>query len=36
MAYRPTLMSTRGMISTEHYLSAEAGMQALRAGGQRI
>ena len=33
MAYRPTLMSTRGMISTEHYLSAEAGMQLLRAGG---
>lgn len=33
MAYRPTLMSTRGMISTEHYLSAEAGMQVLRAGG---
>ena len=33
MAYRPTLMSTRGMISTEHYLSAEAGMHILRAGG---
>ena len=33
MAYRPTLMSTRGMISTEHYLSAEAGMSVLRAGG---
>ena len=33
MAYRPTLMSTRGMISTEHYLSAEAGMHILRSGG---
>ena len=33
MTYRPTLMSTRGMISTEHYLSAEAGMHILRAGG---
>ena len=35
MAYRPTLMGTRGMISTEHYLSAEAGMHILRAGVTR-
>lgn len=33
MAYRPTLMSTRGMVATEHYLSAEAGMRMLQAGG---
>ena len=33
MAYRPTLMGTRGMIATEHYLSAEAGMRMLHAGG---
>ena len=33
MAYRPTLMGTRGMVATEHYLSAEAGMRMLQAGG---
>ena len=33
MAYRPTLMGTQGMIATEHYLSAEAGMSVLRSGG---
>lgn len=33
MTYRPTLMGTQGMISTEHYLSAEAGMSILRNGG---
>ena len=33
MAYRPTLMGTHGMIATEHYLSAEAGMAVLRSGG---
>lgn len=33
MAYRPTLMGTRGMIATEHYLSAGAGMRILHAGG---
>lgn len=33
MAYRPTLMGSRGMIATEHYLSAEAGMRMLHAGG---
>ncbi len=33
MAYRPTLMGTRGMVATEHYLSAEAGMRILQAGG---
>src|SRR5260221_3495362 len=33
MAYRPTLMSVKGMVATEHYLSAEAGMRFLRAGG---
>lgn len=33
MAYRPTLMGVRGMVATEHYLSAEAGLSILRAGG---
>src|SRR5262249_9598350 len=33
MAYRPTLMGTRGMVATEHYLSAEAGVRILQAGG---
>jgi gamma-glutamyltranspeptidase / glutathione hydrolase len=30
---RPTLMTTRGMVATEHYLSAEAGLRILQAGG---
>jgi len=33
MASRPTLMGTKGMVATEHYLSAEAGMRILQAGG---
>jgi gamma-glutamyltranspeptidase/glutathione hydrolase len=33
MGYRPTLMGVKGMVATEHYLSAEAGMRILRAGG---
>lgn len=33
MAYRPTLMGVKGMIATEHYLSAAAGMRILQAGG---
>lgn len=33
MASRPTLLSTRGMVATEHYLSAAAGMRILHAGG---
>src|SRR5262249_44426560 len=33
MAYRPTLMSARWMVATEHYLSAEAGMRTLQGGG---
>src|SRR5215470_13785989 len=33
MAYRPTLMGVRGIVATEHYLSAEAGLSILRAGG---
>jgi gamma-glutamyltranspeptidase len=32
MAYRPTLMGRRGMVATEHYLSAEAGMRILHGG----
>src|SRR5215510_9568067 len=36
MSYRPTLMGTRGMIATEHYLSAAAGMRMLYAGGNAI
>ena len=33
MPQRPTLMGTRGMVVTEHYLSAEAGLRILHAGG---
>src|SRR6185436_8255566 len=33
MPQRPTLMSTRGMVVTEHYLSAEAGLRILHGGG---
>jgi gamma-glutamyltranspeptidase / glutathione hydrolase len=33
MPQRPTLMSPRGMAVTEHYLSAEAGLRILHAGG---
>jgi gamma-glutamyltranspeptidase/glutathione hydrolase len=33
MPQRPTLMSTRAMVVSEHYLSAEAGMRLLQAGG---
>ena len=33
MPQRPTLMSTRAMVVSEHYLSAEAGMRLLHAGG---
>ena len=33
MAYRPTLMGTRGMVATEHYLSSQAGLRMLQAGG---
>src|SRR5258706_514990 len=33
MPQRPTLMSTRGMVVTEHYLSAEAGLRMLHQGG---
>src|SRR5256714_14034981 len=33
MPQRPTLMSTRGMVVTEHYLSAEAGLRILHLGG---
>jgi gamma-glutamyltranspeptidase/glutathione hydrolase len=33
MPQRPTLMTTRGMVVTEHYLSAEAGLRILHRGG---
>src|SRR2546423_15257897 len=33
MPQRPTLMSTRGMVVTEHYLSAEAGRRIPHDGG---
>ena len=33
MPQRPTLMSTHGMVVTEHYLSAEAGLRMLHHGG---
>src|SRR5438093_12559139 len=33
MPQRPTLMGIRGMVVSEHYLSAEAGLRILHAGG---
>src|SRR5882724_9608942 len=33
MPQRPTLMGTRGMVVSEHYLSAEAGLRLLHSGG---
>jgi len=30
---RPTLMGTRAMVVSEHYLSAEAALRILHAGG---
>lgn len=36
MAFRPTIMGTHGMVATEHYLSALAGVQILQQGGNAI
>jgi gamma-glutamyltranspeptidase/glutathione hydrolase len=33
---RPTLMGTHGMVSSTHYLSTQAGLQALRRGGNAV
>lgn len=33
MTFRPTLMGTHGMVTTEHYLSALIGVQVLKQGG---
>src|SRR5262249_56308372 len=33
MPQRPTLLGARGAVVSEHYLSAEAGLRILRAGG---
>ena len=33
MAQRPTLLGARGAVVSEHYLSAEAGLRLLHAGG---
>src|SRR5438270_4000113 len=33
MPQRPTLRTTRGMVVSEHYLSAEAGLRILHGGG---
>ena len=33
MPQRPTLLGTRGMVVSEHYLSAEAGLRILHRGG---
>lgn len=34
MSTRPTIMGRKGMVTTEHYLSAMAGMRILQAGGK--
>ena len=36
MASRPTLLARDWLITTEHYLSAEAGAAVLRAGGNAM
>ena len=36
MATRPTLLARDWLITTEHYLSAEAGAAVLRAGGNAV
>ncbi|TMA46675.1 MAG: gamma-glutamyltransferase family protein [Deltaproteobacteria bacterium] len=33
MPQRPTLLGARGVVASEHYLSAEAGLRILHAGG---
>lgn len=33
---RPTLMGTHGMVSSTHYLATQAGLQALRRGGNAV
>jgi gamma-glutamyltranspeptidase / glutathione hydrolase len=36
MAFRPTLLARDWLITTEHYLSAEAGAAVLRDGGNAM
>jgi len=36
VAFRPTIMGTHGMVSSEHYLSAFIGATILRQGGNAI
>src|SRR5262245_26502130 len=36
MAHRPTILARDWLITTEHYLSAEAGAAVLRAGGNAM
>src|SRR5262249_24749612 len=36
MAFRPTLLARDWLITTEHYLSAEAGASVLRDGGNAM
>ncbi len=35
-AHRPTVLSTRGMVATPHYLASAAGLRVLQAGGNAI
>lgn len=34
--HRPTVLSTRGMVATPHYLASAAGLRVLRAGGNAV
>ena len=35
-AHRPTVLGTRGMVATPHYLASAAGLRVLQAGGNAI
>ncbi|MFQ5848315.1 MAG: gamma-glutamyltransferase [Candidatus Methylomirabilales bacterium] len=35
-AHRPTVLATRGMVATPHYLASAAGLRVLQAGGNAV
>ena len=35
-AHRPTVLGTRGMVATPHYLASAAGLRVLQAGGNAV
>lgn len=34
--HRPTVLATRGMVVSPHYLASAAGLRVLQAGGNAI